>query len=141
VNSYRPKHFILQELVPPDIYHARGESAWELLDPRALVTADTVRDTFGPTTINNWHAGGRFRESGLRSFSSPTGAKLSQHRFGRGNDCKFRLATPQEAYEYILLHAEKFPYLTTLEDITHTASWLHFDVRLSSGNRIRIVKP
>lgn len=141
MSGYRPKHFILQELVPPDIHVSRGEAAWELLDPRALITLDQLREEFGPTTVNNWHAGGSYSESGLRSFSSLTGAKLSQHRFGRANDCKFKLCTPREAYEYILKNSEKFQFLSTLEDIEETPSWLHFDVRNNSSPRIRIVKP
>lgn len=138
---YKPKHFGLQELVTPEIFQSSGERAWELLDPRMLMTSDQLREVFGYTTINDWHEGGQYHESGLRGFYSTTGAKLSQHRFGRANDHKFRLATPQEVYEYVLKHPEKFPFLTTVEDIASTPTWFHGDVRNNSTEGIRIVKP
>jgi hypothetical protein len=141
MSGYRPVYFVLQELVPPEIHTARGEAAWELLDVRALMMLDALRRQFGAATVNNWHLGGTYKESGLRSFSSVTGAKLSQHRFGRAFDCKFRDVPVREAYEFILLNPGDFPFLSTLEDIEYTPSWLHFDVRNSSSDRIRIVKP
>lgn len=139
--TYRPENFILQELVAPEIYKARGDAAWELLDSRALLTLQQLRKQFGPTTVNSWHAGGHFSESGLRVFSSTTGAVYSQHKYGRAFDCKFKQVTPQEAYEFILLNGTEFPFLTTLEEIGFTSTWLHFDVRLNTSDRIRIVKP
>ena len=139
--NHRPRHFQLHELVPQDVHEARGEAAWELLDPRILITADAIRDTFGPTTINDWRDGGLFKESGLRSFDSTTGAKLSQHRYGRAIDVKCKDATPQEVHAYILANPDKFPHVTTLEDIAATPSWTHCDCRNNVGSAIRIVKP
>lgn len=54
---YKCSHFKIQELVPPAIFEARGEKAWELLDERLLITLDRLRDRFGPITVNNWHSG------------------------------------------------------------------------------------
>jgi hypothetical protein len=139
--TFRPKWFELKELVPPEIFRARGEAAWELLDARALMTLDAIREQFGPTIVNDWADNGRYRESGLRSAYSQTGAVYSQHRFGRAFDCKFREVVPGVVYEHILKHAEQFPHLTTLEDIAATTTWLHFDVRLNESAGIRIVKP
>lgn len=141
MRAYRPKHFELRELVSPDIYTARMDAAWELLDPRALMTLDALREQFGPCTVNDWHKGGRYKESGLRGAYSATGAVYSQHRYGRAFDCKFSKATPQEAHAYIVANPEQFPHLTTLEDIAATPSWLHFDCRLNRGDGLRIVKP
>lgn len=139
--SYRPKHFELYELVPRETLEALGERAWELLDVRMLVTLDELRDALGPCIVNDWRGGGRYNESGLRSFETPTGAKHSQHRFGRAADCKFAQVTPREAFEYIRARAAHFPYLTTLEDVEFTPTWLHFDVRLNQSEGIRIVRP
>src|SRR5690554_3311309 len=127
--TFMPANFILQELVAPAIYQARGMRAWELVCPYALRTLQTLRDVFGPTTVNNWHAGGQYKESGLRELTTSTGAALSQHKFGRAFDCKFRGITPQEAFDYILAHPDRFPYLTVLEDVRYTPTWLHFDTR------------
>ena len=100
--TYRPRYFELRELVPPDIFDARGEAAWELLDLRALVTLDALRERFGPCIVNNWHVGGPLRESGLRNPLTSTGACYSQHKFGRAFDCKFRHADPREVYQRIM---------------------------------------
>lgn len=139
--GYRPRDFKLEELVPPDIHSARGERAWELLDTYALLTLQTLRDKLGPITVNNWHVGGQYRESGLRSLITKTGATLSQHRFGRAFDCKLKSHAPREAADYILAHQAEFPYLTVLENPDATPTWLHFDTRNSNREGIWIVNP
>lgn len=139
--TYRPEHFALHELVPPEILRSRGDAGWELLDPGALVTLDALRTQFGSLTVNNYEWGGRYRESGLRSAESRTGARYSQHKYGRAFDCKFKRATPQEVYAYILATPEQFPHLTTLEDIEATPTWLHFDTRNNATPGIRVVRP
>lgn len=139
--NYKPAHFKLQELVPPDVYQALGERAWELLDLRALVTLDHLREALGPITVNNWHAGGNYKESGLRSPATSTGAKYSQHKFGRAFDCKFNGVTPHEARDYVLRNADRFPYLTTIENPDATPTWFHFDVRNHQRNGVWIVNP
>lgn len=135
------KNYILQELVTPGLYAARGERAWELLDPRALATLQQLRDKFGPCTVNNWHVGGSYKESGLREFGSTTGAAYSQHKFGRAFDCKFRNATPREVSTYVLAHGWEFPYLTVIENVAYTPTWFHFDTRLHAREGIWIVNP
>jgi hypothetical protein len=137
----KPASFIIQELVSPTIYTARRERAWELIDPRAIITLQQVRDHFGPTTVNNWHAGGTYKESGLRAVTSGTGAAYSQHRYGRAMDCKIQGVTPQEAHDYILAHPEKFPHLTVLENPEATPTWLHFDVRFHTRGGVWVVNP
>lgn len=137
----KPTSFILQELVDPATYKARGERAWELLDPRALITLQALRDSLGPCIVNSWHAGGSFKESGLRSFGTATGATYSQHKYGRAFDCKFRNALPGEALAYVQANREKFPHLTVIEDVAYTATWFHFDVRFTGRSDIWIVKP
>lgn len=139
--GYRPTNFILQELVPPDIYQAMGERGWELLDNRALFTLQALRGSLGPITVNNWHAGGSFKESGLRSMTTATGAKFSQHRFGRAFDCKFKDVTPREVRDYVLKHPEAFPYLTTVENTDATPTWFHFDTRNHQREGVWIVNP
>ncbi len=138
--GYRPKHFILQELVGPAIYKARGERAWELLQVPLLVTLDQLREKFGSTTVNNWHAGGAYSESGLRDFDTATGAKWSMHKFGGAADCKFKGVTPAEVGAYILAHQDEFPQLTTIEDPRDTPSWTHVDCRNHSNAGIWVVR-
>ena len=138
---YKPKNFRLEELVPPGIFKARGERAWEMLDARALFTLQTLRDKFGPFIVNNWHVGGLFKESGLRSLETKTGAKLSQHRFGRAIDAKHGTLSASEILRYIQEHREDFPYLTTVENPAMTPGWFHFDVRNHFQPGIWIVNP
>jgi hypothetical protein len=139
--TYRPTSFIIQELVAPEIYKARGERAWELLNPLALMALQSVRDKFGPITVNNWHAGGSFKESGMRSFGTSTGAAYSMHRYGGAYDCKSKSATPTEMCEYILKNRHEFPYVTAIENPAATPSWMHIDSRNHNLEGIWIVNP
>jgi hypothetical protein len=139
--NYRPKSFLIEELVSPAIFKARGDRAWELLDVDALATLQRLRDRFGPLTVNNWHGGGPYSESGLRDMGTKTGAVYSQHKFGRAFDCKFRNSTSQEVGEYVLAHPGDFPLLTVIEDTRHTPTWFHFDTRMHDRNGIWVVQP
>lgn len=139
--NYRPKHYVIQELVPPEIYRERGDASWELLDGAMLVTADALRDYFGPIIINNWHTGGPLSECGFCSSGSNVHAKLSQHKFGRANDSHPVKVTPQEMHAAILKNRDKFPYITVMEDIEYTKGWVHFDTRNIIAPEIVIVKP
>ena len=121
---YKCRHFRIQELVDRETFNIRGERAWELLDDRALVALDDVRDGLGPTTVNNWHIGGDREWSGLRTVKSPYYSPYSQHSFGRAFDCVFRDVTAEEARRYIVDKAPEF--ITAIE---MNVSWLHFDVR------------
>jgi hypothetical protein len=135
------KSFIIQELVPPTIFAARGDRAWELIDVNAARSLQALRDRFGPCTVNNWHIGGRLTLRGLRPFNTPEGAAYSQHKYGRAFDCSFRDATPREVFDEIRKDPAKFPLITALEDVNFTPTWLHFDTRLHNRNGIWVVKP
>ena len=139
--TYHPTHFKLQELVAPAIHATRGERAWELLRPGALMALDTLRDRFGPLVVNNWHLGGTYKESGLREFGTRTGAAFSMHKYGGAYDCKFRDHGPREVYAYILEHPQEFPTITALENIESTPTWLHFDDRNHGRTGIWVVNP
>jgi hypothetical protein len=141
MRGYRPKHFDLRELVTPEIYMTRGQSAWELLDSRGLIVLDALREKFGPVTVNDWHLSGSYSESGLRSLTTQTGARYSQHKMGRAFDTKYKDVKPQEVYDYLLAHADEFPELTVVEDIAATPTWVHVDVRNADWKGVRIVKP
>lgn len=123
---YQPKHFKVQELVPPSIYEKRKEKAIELIDERVLITLDQLREFFGLCTINNWNFGGNFSQSGLRTPEAKEYSPTSQHSFGRAMDCKFRDHKAEDIRQHILNNRLLFPYITFMED---GVSWLHFDVR------------
>ena len=138
---YRPRHFGLQEIVSSEIFEARGERAWELLDVYALVTLDQLREHFGPISINDWHWGGKFQYSGMRPFVGGVGAVWSMHRFGRAFDCKPKETTPQEMHAMILAKPEKFPHIRVLEAIEATPTWVHWDTRNHTRSEIWVVNP
>lgn len=129
---YKTKYFSLQELVHPEIYAARGERAWELLNPGMLKTLDALRDKFGPMVINTWHspkliAAYGFRDdSGMRPFDAQEGAPWSAHKFGLAADCIFTKTTAEEVRKYVKANRHEFPYITAIEN---KVSWFHFDCR------------
>jgi hypothetical protein len=145
--SYRPKYFALNELVPPDVIASRGEQAWQLMDERILRGADWLREKFGPCVINGKFGGKGFTESGLRNPLTTTGARWSQHKFGRAVDLKFLKVNVKEVYDYILANQPEARAngITTVENINATPSWLHCDCRLLPetfpSNGILVVNP
>jgi hypothetical protein len=137
-------NFTLQEFIPPDIYAERGEKSIELLDDRIISLAQFFRDRYGSVTINNWNSGGQYKESGLRSALTTTGAKWSQHKRGAAVDLKFSTTTPQKVYADVLKNQKLFfeKGLRVMENIAATPSWLHIDVRYTGKiNQIVIVNP
>jgi hypothetical protein len=145
--SYHPKYFALNEVIPPTIIAERGERAWSLMDDRILRGADWLREMFGPAVINGRFGGKVFTESGLRDPFTATGAKFSQHKFGRALDLKFTRVTAKEVYEYIIRNPgeARANGITTVEDIAFTGNWLHIDARklpeTFPDNGILVVKP
>lgn len=137
-------NFITQEFVPKSVYSERGENSIYLIDERIIILAQLFRTRYGKITINNWHTGGSYNESGLRVPDTSTGAKYSQHKYGRAIDLKFADFTPEEIYKDVLKNSEMFyeKGLRCMENIAATPSWLHIDVRVTDKvNEILIVNP
>lgn len=135
---YKCKHFKIAELVTPDMFSSLGEKCWTLFDDRLLRTLDALRERFGPCTINDWSWGGAFKYSGFRDdkFYSNVAAYLksrSQHKYGRGADCKFKNHKAHEVRKYILENPDEFPYVKFIEcsplSNGNSMSWVHIDVR------------
>ena len=134
---YECRHFKIHELVSQDTYGDRGLLAWELLDWRLLHTIDSLRDKYGPITVNDYFWGGKYEWSGLRDPDSPNYRKYSQHTFGRAVDLKFKNTTPDKVRQDILDNPDDFIYINSVE--LDTDSWLHIDVR--NCKRIKTYKP
>ena len=122
---YIPKFFQAYELVPPDIYHLKKDKCFELIDVRVLITLDDLRMFFGPCIVNDWHWGGHFEQSGLRTSDAPEYSPTSQHTFGRAMDCKFKKASADKVRQFVI-ETRLLPHITFLED---DVDWFHFDVR------------
>lgn len=134
--------FILQEFVDPETYKRFGDKSIWFIDPKIIDIAQLIRNlTHKPVTINNWEWGGVYKESGLRSLTTTTGAKYSQHKYGRAIDIKVEGMSVQEVYNIIMQNIEIFRAvgLTTIEDIDKTPTWLHLDVRFNN-NELQIVE-
>lgn len=129
--SYRPKYFQLHEVVPASVIQARGEKGWELMDDRILMGADWLRQVHGSCVINGKIGDTVFRESGLRDPLTDTGAKFSQHKFGRALDLKFLKVDTKTVYNYILANQAEARRngITTIEDIKDAPTWIHIDCR------------
>ncbi len=137
-------YFKVQELVPPKIYRSFGDSSLWFIDQQAFEVLLAIRELVDkPCVINNWHVGGTYTMSGFRTPKMTVGAKLSQHRFGRAFDMKFRDILNKDAYDTIVKSAEPLMALglTTLEDLSMTATWIHMDCRWTGLDHILIVKP
>lgn len=141
---YLPKHFCIQEFVPPDVYQQWGDKSLMFIDERLLITSDVLREFFGPMIVNTWHSAkltkayGLRTESGLRSMTTSTGAAMSQHKFGRAADSLFALHPAEYVRQYVLSHQYEFPHIGCVElDI----NWFHFDVRNTLSQRLEEVKP
>lgn len=134
------KYFVIQEFVSPEIYKLRGEKSIELVDSRIIKVANGLREYFKvPITINNWHEGGQYKESGLRDFSTTTGAKFSQHKFGRAIDCKFQGLDPKDIRKTILNNQKYFLELGLTCIEADTPTWVHIDCRYTGLDKILIV--
>lgn len=133
------ENFTIQEFVPKEVYQKWGNNSIWFIDPVIIQVAQALRDEFGPVIIN----GGSYNYSGFRPADCSVGAKLSQHRFGRAIDCKFKNITPQKAYTEILVNQKHWMEsgITTMENIAKTTSWLHVDCRTTNMNEILIVNP
>ncbi len=125
---YKCNWFKIQELVPKHIYESRGEKAWELFDPLALLTLDALRERYGKMTINDYYWNGGSQWRGLRTPESPYYSQTSQHTFGKAFDITFEDYNAEEVRRDILadINHPDFRFINGLElDV----NWLHFDTR------------
>lgn len=126
-------NFDLVEYMPKAVFEQFGNRCTWFLDTKLINVVQLLRDQYGPITINDWHQGGNYEYSGFRPQWSSVGAAYSQHRFGRAADLKFANHTVKEVYEDIIDNKRIWLErgLTTLENVRHTPTWLHIDVRPS----------
>jgi hypothetical protein len=110
-----PKYFTIKECFPPYLpFH----KSWKLFDERILISADQLRERFGPLIVNI----NGYTQCGFRTNGSLT----SQHRFGKALDLHSKHHSYYNMRKYILEHKIEFPFITFLEiDI----NWLHIDCR------------
>jgi hypothetical protein len=136
---YIPKHFAIEEFVPPEKFKLMGEAALTLMDSRILITADQLREFFDTTiTINNYKWKGDRIYSGWRPQDCPEGAPNSAHKAGQAIDCIIHEINGEQARREIIKNRTKFPYITRMEK---DVIWLHVDCKFTGQNEIHLFKP
>lgn len=143
---YTCDHFEIYELVDPATYRRFGERAWMFFEDESLMMIDGIREYFSmiagedvPMTINDWHWGGRFQWSGLRTVDCTEGSTWSIHRLAKGFDIKAKGISADAMREEIMAHQDH-PYLKYINRMEDGVPWLHVD-RANTENRIVLFNP
>lgn len=133
MRSYKPKYFSTVELVSKNVYAVRGEKALQLIDPRILISGDTLREKLseltpdtperGILTCNDWYFGGKRNYSCLRVAGEKYYKPYSAH-CGRAMDLISKYYDAEFLREFILENRKDFPYITRIEG---GVNWLHID--------------
>lgn len=139
---YIPKHFILEEFLPAQFFAENvayyGIRLWLIFDERILDAADRLRGMYGPMVANTWVYGGRHQYRGYRDPDCTVGAKLSQHRFGRGLDLVPLKADVDEIRHDIKDKPTGWYGVNCIEE---EVSWLHIDCRNHDGGYVKLIYP
>lgn len=152
-------NFYIQELASP-WWFAQASSPEHVLQglrlnaPAMIEGTQLVRDIAGESvTLNNWHRGGSYSESVLRTphtLGAQRFSIFSSHMFWGGADHKFKSLDISEMYRIILEDSKKFDMVLAMEDINYTRSrrgklgkdWLHIQYGYRRhSDKIRIFKP
>lgn len=126
------KHFVIEEFINPTTFKRDGEKSILLIDYKLIDIAEFIREDLGiPITINNWHTGGQYSESGLRDKDSKTGASKSTHKLGKGIDVKAKNYYGLDWYNYVKKNAKKLYELglRRIEDKSIATTWCHMDTK------------
>jgi len=152
---YKPKNFLVSELVPKMIFDNWGDRALKFVDPRISWSADSIRWYFNQTKfdafekagstrriyINTYPYGGVSEERGFRlPDSKASKALLTQHKFGRGLDFIVEGIQSEIVRSEILQHTghPAFRFITEMElDTPH----VHIACPQTGMNTINTFKP
>lgn len=128
---YKPKNYILSELVHPQIIKAIGEkNAWRRLDADCLFDLQTIRDGWFEIHgtgiyVNRLNHG--LDSRGLRPPNDPDGSFYSTHKKGTTFDLEPVNGEFRKLYDFIidLIKAGKLKAINTLENFWDTLTWIH----------------
>ena len=128
---YVPKYFEPYEVVPEsvyDIYRQQSHKIWTMFDDRLLITMDNIRKRYGKMVMNTYHWGGANQERGWRHEGTPTGAPLSQHKYGRAGDL-IPIECSANSIRNDMLNDPLHPDFIHITCIEMGIPWLHIDTR------------
>lgn len=132
---YKCKHFGIKELVSNLVYAKFGEQAWQFFNKEVLEDLDTIREAWGGAIIiNNWAAGGQYKESGLRSnmdsiLKGKKALYLSAHVLGCGFDLKANNGKNKDLHTLVcnLIKQKRLKKFRRVENFASTPTWVHVD--------------
>lgn len=126
------EHFTLEEFINPETFKREQGNSLYLIDKKLIAIAEFIRTKTGlPVTINDWHRGGDFKESGLRDVNTKTGAPKSVHKLGKAIDNKIKGWGGKEWYEFVKKNAKALYDLglRRIEDRKIATTWCHMDTK------------
>jgi len=142
---YKPENFQLFEVLPKEFYNQNiqqyKDKLWLMFDYELLYILHNLRKIYGPITLNDWYWNGKNQYRGWRSFDCSTGAFISQHKFGRAFDCKFKNITTDEVREDIIKNYYIKAVYTLISCIELNTTWLHFDTRSWDSEELILITP
>jgi hypothetical protein len=133
---YKPLNFPLKELVSPEIYAKFGERAWEFFDERILRNIQWVRERLGPTRVNNYSMGLKYRGFDAFEFRK-TG--VSQHNHGRALDFEVIGMPSEQVRQYLVTHQNEMPEPNVW--VEKGTPHCHMDVRCSDKKGVYLFNP
>lgn len=148
-NMKASEHFEVHEFIDPVTFAELGDKAIEKIDKKMIVISELLRAKTGKAvTINNWHSGGQYHESGTRRDDTKTGASKSAHKMQplcQACDYKVAVMTAEEVHKVVLDNEEEFynAGVRQMEDLSFTPSWTHLASRGPdrADKKIVIIKP
>lgn len=138
----KAKHFNIKEFVSENVYKKYGEFAWTFIDERLIITMDALRENLGrPIIINSYGRG--LHQRGLRANKdkmvlSKKDYYISQHCLGKASDFNVVGMKIIDVYNHILNNLDKYPYITRIENVEKTPTWIHIDVANTQEKEIII---
>ena len=139
-----PTYFSIDELVCEHVYDKYGAKAWMFFDTELLIMLDTIRDRIGkPIFVNDWQIHGKYSQRGLRCNQCDIVKEkaeagilyMSAHCLGKGADFDVQGLLAEEVRQWIVKHANWWPYHIRLEA---DVNWVHLDVYDQSENKVYI---
>lgn len=152
---YKSKFFGIKELVSKVVYDyytklygvSGGEALmWSFFDALFLQDLDTIRANWGrPITINNWHLGGQYEESGLRCnvdslVKGKTTPYCGGHNFAKAGDLKDSKGENSKLHDFVcgLINQGKLKVIRRIENIKNTPTWTHCDSFQTPNDKLLI---
>lgn len=142
---FKPKHFaptldsFARQTLPPAIYNKRGVAGLELMDERILVTLDDLRGHIDVPLLVNGGGDKRdvYTQSGLRDIGhyktyEVMEGSFSQHKYGRGIDCRSSKMSAHDIRKHIIENKHLYPHISFMEVSPiggNNMGWVHFDCR------------